>query len=266
MAAGAIGGVTVVLLAGGRSTRFGRPKQLEPIGPHGEAIMDITLRDAFDMGCTNACLVIRPEHEAIIRERYAKDERVRISIQAQALGTAHAALIGMDHAPDTCIVANADDYYGRDSMRLACAHAREGTAEESAMVAFELGKTLSPNGPVNRALCKVKPDHLRSTQEVLALRRDADGAIRDAEGNEHEAHALVSMNLWVLRQGFAHLAKRLWQERSKEAVGEFGLPDAARYAMLHKHEIRILRTSDRWSGLTFPADADLVRRHLAERP
>lgn len=257
---------TLVLLAAGRSTRFGRPKQLEPIGPHGETIMEVTLRDAFDMDCEKACLVIRPEHESIMRERYAKDERVQVAIQAQANGTAHAALIGMEHALGTCIVANADDYYGRESMRLACAHAREGASEESALVAFELGKTLSPNGPVNRALCKDTPDHLRSTQEVLGLRRDADGAIRDAEGNAYEANALVSMNLWVLRQGFSHLAKRHWQERSEEAVGEFGLPDAARYAMQHKHGIRILRTTDRWCGLTFPADADLVRRHLAERP
>ncbi|MBK7944560.1 MAG: NTP transferase domain-containing protein [Flavobacteriales bacterium] len=266
MAAGAIGDITVVLLAAGRSTRFGRSKQLEPIGPHGETIMDLTLRDAFDMDCESACLVVRPEHEAIMREHYAKDERVRVAIQAQAQGTAHAALIGMEHALGTCIVANADDYYGRGSMRLACEHAREGSPQESALVAFELGKTLSPNGPVNRALCKGTSDHLRSTQEVLGLRRDADGAIRDAEGNEHETHALVSMNLWVLRQGFNHLAKRLWLERGEEAVGEFGLPDAARYAMQHKHEIRILRTTDRWCGLTFPADADLVRQHLAERP
>jgi len=255
---------TLVLLAAGSSTRFGRPKQLEPIGPHGETIMELTLRDAFDMGCEDACLVVRPEHEAIMRERLAKDGRVRISIQSQALGTAHAALIGMEHALGTCIVANADDYYGRESMRLACEHARNGTVDQSALVAFELGKTLSDHGPVNRALCTAARDLLRSTQEVLGLRRDA--AIRDGVGNEHDARSLVSMNLWVLRQGYTQLAKQLWHEHGGAPTGEFGLPDAVHFALRNKHEFQILRTPDRWCGLTFPADADLVRQHLSEQP
>jgi len=267
MAARTIGNrLTLVLLAAGKSTRFGRPKQLEPVGPHGEALLDITLRDAFEAGCEAACIVAGPLLEALLRDRHAADKRISIAVQAQPSGTAHAALIGMAQAEGTCIVANADDCYGAVSMRLAAEHARTGAARASAIVAFRLCNTLSPSGPVNRAICTIADGQLRGTLEATGLRRLANGSIRDDEGHEYADDALVSMNLWVLRPDFAVQAGKPYQESGVQARSEFGLPDAARHAIRQGHAIRILHTTDQWCGLTFPGDADLVRQQLAARP
>lgn len=257
---------SLVILAAGGSTRFGRPKQLEPVGPKGEAIMGITMRQGFDAGCMEAWLVVRPEHEDLFRARYRRDRRVRIAVQRAPLGTGHAAMVGMEHASGTCIVANGDDLYGRRSLELAVEHAMEGISDEHALVAFDLARTLSPHGPVNRAVCRKSRYHLRGITEVRGLRARPDGTIVDETGRSWPARTPVSMNLWVMRDRFSMLLLVMDQDDPVEPGQELGLPDAVREALSIEHRFRILSTPDRWCGLTFPADADLVRRHLAEHP
>ena len=146
---------TIILLAAGKSTRFGSPKQLERVGPKGETIPELTLRDALAHGCTRAVIVVRPEHEEHFRGTLGKDARAGIVVQHEALGTAHATMLALDKSIGTVIIANGDDLYGKRSMAIACEHAMNGTPDEHALVAFALGNTLSPNGGVNRAVCEV---------------------------------------------------------------------------------------------------------------
>ena len=258
-----MGTVSLVVLAAGKSTRFGRPKQLEPIGPEGETLLDLTLRDAFALGCDEARLVVREEHEDLFRERYKKNKRVHVFVQRKALGTAHAAMVGMNHAADTCIVANGDDYYGARSMELAVAHARDGYPEENALVAFQMHKTLSPNGPVNRAVCRAGRYHLKGTEEVYGSAMGTDGSIRDRDGRIWPKSTLVSMNLWVMRDWFDIALDRYWHDRDPDDRSEFGLPTAVAMAMTEEHQFRVLRTPDRWCGLTYAADAELARRFFS---
>jgi len=258
--------VSLVILAAGRSTRFGRPKQWEPVGPKGEAILDFTVRDGFAAGCDHVRIVVRPEHEDLARSRFEQDKRVVVVIQPTPLGTGHAAMVGMEHAAGKCIVANGDDLYGRESMRIAVAHAREGLAEEHALVAFDLGRTLSPSGPVNRAACRNEGDRLVGIEEVSSLRRDSDGEIRDELERTWKPDVPVSMNLWVFRERFAALLAEMNRGRAPMPATEMGLPDAVRRALAAGHAFRVLRTPQAWHGLTFAADADLVRRTLAQQP
>ena len=257
---------SLVILAAGSSTRFGRPKQWEPVGPMGEAVLDITLRDAFAFGCEGARIVVRPSHADMARERYRSNRLVKIVVQPEPLGTGHAALVGMEPAVGTCIVANGDDLYGRESLRIAMEHARDGLAEEHALVAFDLGRTLSPSGPVNRAACSNEDDRLVGIEEVIGLRRDADGEIRDESGRTRKSDVHVSMNLWVFREQFGTLLLEMNRGRAPVPAAEMGLPDAVRHALAAGHAFRVLRTPDAWHGLTFAADADLVRRTLAQQP
>ena len=256
----------LVILAAGGSTRFGRPKQLEPVGRNGEAIMDITMRQGFEAGCMEAWLVVRPEHEEDVKARYRRDHRVRIAVQHAPLGTGHAAMVGMKHFRGTCIVANGDDLYGRRSMELAVKHAMEGLSEEHALVAFDLERTLSPHGPVNRAVCLKSDHHLRGITEVRGLRAWPAGEIVDETGLSWPAGTPVSMNLWVMRESFCAVLLDMDRDEPVAPGQERGLPDAVRKALSLGQAFRILRTPDRWCGLTFPGDADLVRRHLAEHP
>lgn len=267
MAAAAVSSdATLVLLAGGRSTRFGRPKQLEPMGPNGEWIMELALRDAFALGWGRARIVARAEHAARIGERFARDPRVEMRIQHEAQGTAHAALVGMRGGDGTCIIANADDYYGHEALARAMAHALEGAPAEHALVSFQLAKTLSAHGAVNRAVCLGQGDGLAGLEEVRGLQRMTDGRIRDAAGRPHDDDAPVSMNLWVLRSSMAPLMEAQWSARGPAEPAEFGLPDAVRAALMAGQRFRLLRTDAPWCGLTFAEDAELVRAMLAQRP
>ncbi|MBK8225862.1 MAG: NTP transferase domain-containing protein [Flavobacteriales bacterium] len=258
--------VSLVILAAGNSTRFGRPKQWEPVGPKGEAVLDITLRDAFAHGCDEARIVVRPGHADMARERYQSNPLVKIMEQPEPSGTGHAALVGMEHAVGTCIVANGDDLYGRESLRIAMEHARDGQADEHALVAFGLGRTLSPSGPVNRAACRNEGDRLAGIEEVTGLRLDAGGEIRDGSDRTWKSDAPVSMNLWVFRERFGYLLAEMHRGRAPMPAAELGLPDAVEHALAAGHAFRVLRTPDAWHGLTFAADADLVRRTLAQQP
>lgn len=254
--------VSLIVLAAGRSTRFGRPKQTEQVGPKGETIMDITLRDAFDAGCDRAWVVTSPKLVHDLQRRFSSDARVRVLVQKDALGTAHAAMIGLEDAQGTSLVVNGDDLYGASSIRTAVEYARQGDPHESALVAFNLDRTLSPNGPVNRASCSVDGEYLSDTHEVMGLAADDQDHIKDRKGEVYDARTPVSMNLWVLRPAFNALLVEAWRERDGAEPDEFGLPTAVHQAIERGHRFHMLRTHDAWFGLTFPEDAQLVRDHL----
>ncbi len=255
---------TLLLLAGGKSTRFGRPKQLEPVGPEGEALLDFTLRDAFPAGCTGAVIVVRPEHLLAFAERFAARPQVRIVVQAEALGTAHAVMLALAEVHGTAIIANGDDLYGSGAMEQAVRHALDGDPEQHALVAFELANTLSPSGGVNRAVCAMDAEGLLlSTQEVTGLQADASGNITSADGRTWPAATLVSMNLWVLHPALFPLFRTLFAAHTA-TNGEFGLPMVVSAAIAQHHRFAVLRTSETWCGLTHPADAGHVRQYLAK--
>ncbi len=255
--------IALIALAAGRSTRFGRPKQLEPVGPAGETIPGITIRQALQAGCHRVRLVTSPALEGTMRQQFAAEPRVEVCVQEEARGTAHAAMVGMDGTAGTCIVVNGDDLYGHEALEAAARHAREGDPRESALVAYALGRTLSPSGPVNRAVCEADTGSLRGTREVTGLAAGGTGYIRDGAGNSYAAEVPVSMNLWVFRPAFQDLLRETWQARDAGDPSEFGLPDAVRMAVDRGQVFRLLRTAATWHGLTFPEDAARVREHLA---
>lgn len=253
--------LTLVVLAAGRSTRFSRPKQLEPVGPNGECLLEITMDQAFAAGVQEAVIVVASPHRAIFEQRLLGRSAVRTVVQEEALGTAHATASALHRDMGTIIVVNGDDHYGSGAIALAVEHAYHAPQSEHAMVAFELGRTLSTHGGVNRAICSTDAnDLLLRTIEVRGLKARTNGEILDAEGATWDPSTLVSMNLWVLRPSifpaFEHTSS------TPTTGGEHGLPSVIQHAVGTGAALRVLRTSAPWSGLTFPEDADLVRRSL----
>lgn len=226
----------------------------------GRTLIDLTLDDAFASGCGCAVLVVSPVLEARFREKYGDRQQIRIAVQHEPMGTAHAVMQGLRGLKGTAVAVNGDDHYGRDAIQAAMHHALNGPAGEHALVAYRLERTLSAAGGVNRALCETDGNgFLVSTQEARGVRREG-GHLRDEQGHTLEGDRLVSMNLWVFRPPLFPLFKEL---AGSERQGEYGLPEVVQQAITRGHRFQVIPTEAQWTGLTFADDADLVRRSLS---
>lgn len=281
----------LLVLAAGLGVRFGGAKQLEPIGPAGEILLDYTVFDAARAGARRAVFVIRREMEAAFHavhgRRYASRLEVAYAFQDAAdvpepgmatgrerpWGTGHAVLAARRALPAPFLVANADDLYGAEAIA-ALARFVDSGADPAlhAMVAYPLGSTLSAEGPVSRALCDVGPaGALRGLREHLGIERV--GAVlrgRDAAGGEVRltGEEPASMNLWGFHPSIlAPLAARFaafLAERGRDRESEFFLPTAIdELVRAGAARVRVLRAAGPCPGLTHPGDRAALGRHLA---
>jgi len=281
---------TLVILAAGMGSRYGGLKQVDPVGPSGETIMDYSVFDAVRAGFDRVVFVIRRDFEEVFREKigskYAGMAAVDYAFQskddlpqgfsvppdrAKPWGTAHAiraarAVVG---APFAAI--NADDFYGRDAFqRLArfLAHPRPaGAKPRFAMVGYRLDQTLSDNGSVARGVCKVGADGLLvSVTEMTKLVRVPGGAENreDPElpvaltGTER-----VSMNLWGFTpELFDALEKRfpVWlKANGQNPKAEWYIPFVVDAMVAEgSAEVSVLPTESAWFGVTYREDKPLV--------
>jgi len=286
--------ITLVILAAGRASRYGRLKQLEPVGPHGAAIMDYGIHDAVRAGVDRVVLIVPPGEETRFEDHVRGHAGAALDLtcvpqsleplppgfsvpagRTKPWGTAHAVLAAESALDGPFLVANADDHYGRASYALLTAWLRGVPAggAQFAIVGYRLADTLSPHGGVSRAICRVDQDGwLLEIEEVLDVARLAggttgravDGTPRSLRGDE-----LVSQNLWgftpaVLPLLHAQFATFL-QERGNDAGAEFLIPTAAmQHLQAGTASYRVLPTRSDWFGLTFPEDTEGVRARIAE--
>lgn len=261
-------GKTMVVLAAGLATRFGGLKQLAPVGPAGEALMDFTLADSRAAGFDRVVVVVRREIEEEMAAHVARVARavpgLRVDLvrQEQPLGSAHALLACREVLDEPFAVANADDYYGAHavaSLRRFLDGARPHTA---AVVGYRLASTLSAVGGVSRAVCRVREDH---TLEAIAEHRDirrAANAIRSDTDDDLPADAVVSMSLWGFTTTiFVDLGERFERFRTRRADDrEFSLPDVVGDLVAEDRlQVTVLPTDDRWLGITYAEDLPAVR-------
>ena len=246
-------GPTLVLLAAGAGLRFGGSKQLEPLGPNGELLLEYSIRDAVRAGFGKVVLVVRREAQPRFAERLDSAARaigIQYAFQRDPLGTGHALLSATGAVDGPFAVANADDHYGPKSFAvLADALAHDDA--DAWMVGFELERTLSPHGPVARALCRLGEDgFLAGLEEHSAV---------------SEGRSLVSMNLWGFRRTLLDaLAVRF---ESFRGGTEFQLPTEVSTLIAEEGlRVRVLPTAERWLGVTWPDDREWVRGALASEP
>ena len=242
----------LVILAAGVGSRFGGVKQVQPVGPHGELIIEYSVFDALRAGFTRLVLVIRREMEvefrAAIGRRLERRIEVRYAYQEAGLGeerlaalgvsaatvavaarqaerrvkpwgTGHAVLAARREVEGPFAVINADDFYGASAYSVLAAHfARTGASlhPEYALVGFPLSQTLSDHGSVSRGLCETTPSgRLQRITEVTRIEKTATGArYTDAQGESHRLTGAetVSMNFWGLTPEVFPQLERLFGE------------------------------------------------------
>ncbi|OUP86211.1 nucleotidyltransferase [Lachnoclostridium sp. An169] len=286
---------SLVIMAAGIGSRFGGGiKQLEPVGPNGEIIMDYSIHDAMEAGFDKIIFIIRHDIEKDFREvigdrieKICARKNVEVCYAFQDLsdipegftvpegrtkpwGTGQAVLACKDLIKEPFIVINADDYYGKEAFVKIHDFLQGYTPEKSnefCMAGFILKNTLSENGGVTRGICQLDENgYLTGVNETSNIVKTADGAAVDADGTLTPVDALsyVSMNMWgltpefvgMLETGFVEFFEKL---NGNEAKAEYLLPIYIDELLkAGKVTVKVLGTDDRWFGVTYKEDKPVV--------
>jgi UTP-glucose-1-phosphate uridylyltransferase len=281
---------TLLVLAAGMGSRYGGLKQLDPVGPNGETIMDYSIFDALRAGFGKIVFIIRKDIEQAFQESVASrfTDHVKVECVFQQLdklpdgftvpegrtkpwGTTHAILMATDAVKEPFAVINADDFYGAESYRVLAEQLQTGGNDDAmaeySMAGFVLRNTLSEFGTVARGVCQVgTTGYLQGVVEMTKISPDGaharntepSGEVTELTGDE-----LVSMNMWgftpaVFDQFKKHFEEFL-KENSTSLTAECYIPNAVN-ALVSASEakVKVLTTHDAWFGVTYREDKQHV--------
>ena len=285
---------TLIIMAAGIGSRFGGGiKQLAPVGPSGEIIMDYSIHDALEAGFNKVVFIIRKDLEADFREiigdriekicpcAYAFQELDNLpggfkspEGRTKPWGTGHAVLSCKGVVDTPALVINADDYYGKDGFKKLHDYIVNKMDVDNkevldiAMPGFILGNTLSDNGAVTRGVCSVDADgKLIGINETSGIFKDGKGGSyveNDGVKTPIDANSLVSMNMWAFTPEFINRLEDEFIEflaagNAEQLKAEFLLPGAID-KMLKAGEatVEVLKTTDKWFGVTYKEDKQYV--------
>ena len=286
----------LVVMAAGMGSRFGKGiKQLAPVGPSGETVMDYSIHDAISAGFDHVVFILRKDIFPIFQEsvgsrleKTAQRHGVKLDYvfqevtdlpegiapvpdRAKPWGTCHAVLCCRPVLDSPFAVINADDFYGRDGFGMI---GREldlmdpKDPEKLCMVGYILKNTLSENGTVTRGICQAENGMLRSVRETFKIERQEDGLIHSDAGIL-TGEETVSMNLWGLTPAFLERMKDefvrfLTDPDTNLQKDEFLLPFYIGEELeAGRSTVRVLRSHDTWFGMTYDKDLESTRQALA---
>ena len=281
---------SLVILAAGMASRYGSMKQVEGFGPSGETIMDYSIYDAIRAGFGKVVFIIRKQFEKNFREIVGKDIEGRIETEyvfqeldkyagdfeipadrTKPWGTAHAVLCAEEKVNEPFAVINADDFYGRDGFEKACKFLMKDCRKEVySIIGYELLKTLSEHGTVNRGVCQVdKDNNLVSVVERLNVARVGNKIVCNDEHlpKELALDTHVSMNFWCFHPSLFEYSKKVFREflaeNGSNPKAEFFIPIVAdKFIKDGEGVIKVIPTSAKWFGVTYKEDAPMVKESL----
>ena len=291
----------LVVMAAGMGSRYGGLKQIDPVGSHGEAILDYSLFDAHEAGFETAVIIIkeaiREDFMATVGKRlencpmeirYAYQELDKalpegVSVPAERTkpwGTAHAVLCAKEEIGDAPFaVINSDDYYGKSAYRViydALSHAEDTQTYDYCMVGYLLGNTVTDNGSVARGICNTdEKGNLTEVVERTQIEKYAGGIHFTEDGKTWEdvsADTLVSMNMWGYTPSFLKETEERFSAFFRDVVpanpvkAEYFLPLVVGQLLAEKKAtVKVLTSADRWYGVTYAADKPQVVAALREK-
>lgn len=286
----------LVIMAAGIGSRFGGGiKQLEPVGPNGEIIMDYSIRDAIEAGFDKVVFVIRKDLEKdfkeVIGDRIEKQIPVEYAFQelddipqefqekfqgrTKPWGTGQAILACRGKVTEPFLVINADDFYGKEAYVEAYQYLKEkkeaSGKEPICMVGFVLDNTLSENGGVTRGVCEVDENgHLTNIVETHNIIRKGDKAEAEDGAKELELDVPVSMNMWGLQPEFLDILEKGFHEflettKADDLKAEYLLPTIIGGLLKEgRAEVTVLNSKDKWFGVTYKEDKESVVSAIKE--
>jgi UTP-glucose-1-phosphate uridylyltransferase len=276
---------TLLILAAGMGSRYGGLKQVDPVGPNGETIIDYSIYDGLRAGFGKLVFVIRHDIEQQFKEIIGArfEQRVPVEYVFQELdmlppgfsvpagrtkpwGTTHAILQAENVIKEPFAAINADDFYGRQAYEVLARHLNSGTSDY-AMVGFVLRNTLSRHGSVARGISRVDADnYLQNVVEMMKIEPDGDGAKNtapDGQVTKLTGDEAVSMNFWgftpavfpQLRANFTAFLRKNGQEQKSECY----IPTTVNELVTAgQAKVKVLRTNDSWIGVTYREDRPRV--------
>ena len=280
---------TLLILAAGRGSRFGGAKQVTPMGPSGETIMEYSIYDALRSGFEKVVLVINKDVEQDTFDLIERlgDMKEKVSYAYQDLftkviptellpgrlkpwGTGHAVYSAIDSIGGAFAMINADDFYGKEAFEAMAQFLSHNTAPaDFAMVGYDMKNTLSENGSVSRGLClSDENNHLTSIVETHGIFAE-NGVIycENETGTAPIAEGVASMNFWGFQQSIFDEIKIGFQEFLKTAKDitkdEYYIPSVVDKMIKDKKAtVTVLKTSARWFGVTYKEDTENARASI----
>ena len=289
----------LVVMAAGMGSRYGGLKQVDPVGNHNQLIIDYSIYDARRAGFETVVFVIKHEIEATFKaaigDRLSKVINVKSAYQqlddlpegysvpeerVKPWGTAHAILAARKVVDGPFAVVNADDYYGPEGFKKIYdyleSHPDQPGCYEFAMVGYLLGNTVTENGHVARGICEEDSENYltRVTERTRIEKDGADARFTEDDGatwTHLSGNTIVSMNLWGFTESFLKEAEARFPAFLDKALaenplkGEYFLPSVVTQLLEEKKaRVKVLRSTDKWYGVTYREDKPVVVNAIAE--
>lgn len=276
---------TLVIMAAGMGSRYGGLKQMDPVGPNGETLLEYSIYDAIQAGFGKAVFVIRSDFEqefkAQIGSRFSQKIEVHYVFQAlddlpagfspptertKPWGTGQAVFACRNHVEEPFAVQNADDFYGREAYQTIADGLIHLEGGDSCMVGYQLKNTLSPNGSVSRGICDISEGYLSSIVEHPQIESTANGDIQNLDETELKTmtgEEVCSMNLWGFHSNFFMTLEEKFttflKASGNELKSEWYIPHIVdEMIRLKETQVKVLQSDSRWFGVTYPEDKPVV--------
>lgn len=285
--------MNLVVMAAGMGSRFGGLKQLTPVGPSGEFLIDYSVYDGVKAGVDKVIFIIRREHYELFREtigrriegkvkvEYAFQEMDDLPIKldkmpdrAKPWGTGQALLAARNYVDSNFMIINADDFYGRDAFLTLGEFLKNNKTDNIkhyAMVGYYLGNTLSDNGTVSRGVCEVTDGYLKEIVERTKIGYKDDELVYFEESGEVSINpkTQVSCNLFGFTKEIFEDAREYFIEFLTDGdnleKSEFYLPTIVRKSIQdNRADLRVLETNSKFFGMTYKEDLEGLKHNIEE--
>ena len=279
--------MTLVIMAAGMGSRFGGLKQIEPVGPNGEFIIDYSIYDAIQAGFTKVVFIIKEENYDIFKETIGKRIEGKIDVEyvfqdiknipqvvelpkerVKPLGTGHALYSAIDSIKGPFAVISADDFYGREPFMLLKESMEK---EEFSVIGYKIGNTLTENGSVKRGVCFEENGILTKIVESKVERNNGKIIGQPLNGNpeyEMEENHPVSMLMYGMQDSILEflnddMSKFLIKNKDELTSCEYLLPDVLNdYSIKYEVPIKLIPTTSVWMGVTYSSDVEKLKNHI----